>query len=233
MTKTVFISRKLTPESIFLKTLSKEGWSVSGNSFIDFAPKKFILPNKIDWIFFYSKKGIQYFFQKEELPIGVCVAVIGESSAEALRSYNIEADFTGTGEPESTAQEFLKVSENEHVAFICAHHSRHSIRNLLQGKIAFTDVVAYYNMPVENPARQGESILVFTSPTNAEVYFKFHQLETHQSVIAIGKTTAQALNDLGFKDVKIASKPTEKALVATVVSASLNHRHRDDLSSTR
>jgi len=53
---------------------------------------------------------------------------------------------------------------------------------------------------------------VFTSPLNAQAYFARYALLEGQKVVAIGRTTAQAIADLGISNVITAPTPTEEVL---------------------
>ncbi len=55
------------------------------------------IPNltKYDWLFFSSTNGVHTFFKqaKDAIPKDVKIAVVGEKTADAIRSYNLEIDF--------------------------------------------------------------------------------------------------------------------------------------------
>lgn len=64
-------------------------------SFINFEPEMPVVSYK--WLIFTSKNGIKAWFSVYKKEAGQRVAVIGESSAMALREYDVEADFIGSG----------------------------------------------------------------------------------------------------------------------------------------
>ncbi len=63
MSKNIFISRELTPESDFCTTLADVKCKIFDLGLIDFELVHFEVLPECDWIFFYSKAGIDYFFQ--------------------------------------------------------------------------------------------------------------------------------------------------------------------------
>jgi uroporphyrinogen-III synthase len=52
---------------------------------------------------------------------------------------------------------------------------------------------------------------------NAEAYYAQQEILVRQKVIAIGKTTAGKLTELGIQDFLIAPYPTEEGLVEAVL----------------
>lgn len=217
----VFISRYLDPkQSPFLKQLSQYGFTVNGQSMIEFSGVSFQSVPSSQWIFFYSKTAIAYFF--ENLPTHfntsqVKWAAIGAASANYLRKYNVQPDFIGTGEPISTASAFLDVAEGQKVVFARASHSKKSIQELLNGDIQVIDFIVYNNRKRQNIQKRHEEVLVFTSPMNAQAYLSQNKLLSYQQIIAIGNTTAKTLKKLGIRDFTISDKPNELELATSVL----------------
>ena len=76
----IFISRDLATDSIFSKRLQGKA-TVIGLSLVEFQPLIFDAKKSGDWLFFYSKNGIQYYFsQMTSLEVGSVQA--SESSAK-------------------------------------------------------------------------------------------------------------------------------------------------------
>jgi len=70
--------------------LSPAGFEVIGHSLIEFKAIPFDLPSSFDWIFFYSKNAVRYFF--EQIPpenIHSSIAAFGPGTAHFLKSKNI------------------------------------------------------------------------------------------------------------------------------------------------
>lgn len=223
----VFISRNLAKTSLFKKKLEALNMEIVGQSLIQFSPTPFRSIPMVDWIFFYSKNGIKYFLESAitnrflqyltEENLSVKWATIGEGTAEALSAYQIKADFIGNGNPKEVAQIFGKFAENQKVLFPRAKTSKRSIQNLLQQRIIISDLVVYKNEPILDFEIPFCDILVFTSPLNTNTYLKKYPIHPKQKIIAIGKTTENALKDAGLQQIIVADHPSEEQLAKAVL----------------
>ena len=217
----VFISRNLDVESVFLQKLQSAGFKVIGESLIEFSPVPFDEIPETDWIFFYSKKAVRYFFthsRQANLKVDAKIAALGAGTAEALREWQVEAYFTGTGEPTSTARAFLQTARGQRVLFPRAQHSRQSVQRALADVIEAVDLIVYRNEPRTDFALPTCDWLVFTSPLNVQAYAQKYEILPGQSILAIGETTAKALRDIGVSRIKIADAPAEEALANAILS---------------
>lgn len=216
---TIFISRELKSNSPFLALLADKA-RVIGNSLIDFKAVPITHIPQADWLFFYSKKGIRYFF--EQLPQNFSLphlAVIGAASADYLYdNYQLQADFIGTGHPEATAQQFLALAQQKKVVFVQAKQSKQSVQQLIKTQVATAALVVYDNVPKTNIDLPFSDILVFTSPMNAQAYFTQYPLKNNQQVVSIGHSTAKALKTLSINNIHIAEQPNETALAQTCLT---------------
>lgn len=217
---TVFISRPLTDRSKFKEILAGAGWSVAGQSLVEFSPLPFRGIPPADWVFFSSQNAVRFFFrniaeQKLTVPANVKWAALGEATAKVLAEYVDKVDFTGTGEPKTTAAAFRR--GNLTILFPSARHSRQSVMALLNPDFQCIHFEIYDNRPVADPPHRDDDVLVFTSPMNAQAYFSTHILAKNQRVVAIGQTTAETLRELGITDVRVAAEPTEKGLAEAVL----------------
>ena len=218
--KRVFISRDLNEKSVFLKTLSSAEFEVIDHSLIEFKAIPFHLSTSYDWIFFYSKNAVRFFFEKVSAKnIHSSIAAFGPGTAHFLKSQNIPIHFCGSGKASSTAKEFLKVVKKQSVLFPRAKHSRKSIQNLLQDQIKAIDLVIYDNQTKTDFDLENLDILVFTSPLNARAYFKKYNFLKGQRVIAIGKTTAKQLKNIGIQKIEISESPSEFSLAKMILKA--------------
>lgn len=217
--KSVFISRELSPSSPFRSLLEAEGWQVAGQSLIDFKTLPFELPPSLDWLFFYSKQGVKAFC--EQVPArawpGCRLAAIGPGTAQHLADYGHRLDFVGNGLPETTAKAFAEVGKDQLVAFVQARNSRQSVQRLLAGALNALSLIVYDNAPKPDLRQQDADVLVFTSPMSARAYFRQWPLMPGQQLVAIGQPTAAALAELGRTAV-MADEPTEVALAAAVLA---------------
>lgn len=223
--KRVFISRFLKPDSIFSQRLVAAGLEVIGESLIDFEAVVFDSIPTVDWIFFYSGTGVHFFFEQLEkqqliLSEGIQFAALGSGTADKFPA-SYTANFIGQGKPEAVATQFLAVAYGKQVLFPRAATSRQSIQQFLKSEIQSEDLIVYKNTPKKNIDLPDCDCLVLTSPMNATVYFSQKAFQTHQKVIAIGQTTASALEKLGITRFQIAENSTEEALVEAVLAATV------------
>jgi uroporphyrinogen-III synthase len=219
--KKVFITRDLKETDFFKTALEKVGFSVFGQSLIAFSKVDFTFVPECDWLFFYSKNGVKYFFESvdNQLVINKKIGTIGESTAAYLVvNFGIKANFIGTGEPLQTAKDFIQIAANKTVIFPHAKYSKQSIQQQLGKNIIAKDLIVYENKMLTGFDIIDADVLVFTSPMNVEAYFNKITLESNQKIISIGNTTAKALELIGFNDFFIAKIPSEKGLVEAILA---------------
>lgn len=215
----VFVSRPLSDDSIFLMKMQQAKIDVSAQSLIKFSALPFEVPTQTDWLFFYSKKGVKYFFEKVSLSSErPKIACIGQGTANYLQEKTgLNSDFVGNGAPKESAQAFLEVAKQQRVTFVRAMNSKKSVQQFLEHKIISIDCIVYQNHPIDEQYLFSGEILVFTSPLNVKTYFNLNRLGPTQKVVAIGQSTAAALTECGIIQIHIAPEPTELALAETVL----------------
>lgn len=219
----VFITRNIKETDFFKTALEEVGFSVVGQSLIEFSPIHFNEIFDFDWLFFYSKNGVRFFFNQlnnNQLEIikNKKIGTIGNGTAKFLiDKYNIQADFIGTGEPLQTSKAFAQKAANQKVLFPRAKQSKKSIQTQLSKVIEVIDLVVYENRPKNNLKIPESDYLVFTSPMNAQIYFQNYQLKSTQKVITIGHTTENALLEIGIDNVVVAKTPSERSLVKAIL----------------
>ena len=215
--KKIFISRALNSDSIFKIKLENEGFEIWDESLLDFELIPFEKIPAVDWIFFYSQKGVHFFFnhiRNNNISFSkkIQFAGFGEKTTEAIEQFT-KCHFIGTGNAKTTAPEFLKIAEGKKILFPRAENSQRSVQQLIDNQSITSDLIVYKNFPKKEIELPHMDYLFFMSPMNAKVFFQKYQLEKSQKVFAIGKTTAQALVDLGVKNVIFPKKPSEEELV--------------------
>ncbi|MGB0931451.1 MAG: hydroxymethylbilane synthase [Chitinophagales bacterium] len=220
--KSVFISRDLEEDSYFAKAMSSNGYEVHAKSLISFNWLDFDTDVEGDWLFFSSRNGVRFFFEQNPmLPERFRVAALGEGTASELRERGFESSFIGEGsDTAAIAEEFgewvMERNKGSRVVFPIAKKSLRGIQKVLEknfkGKIEVQDLVVYSNRVKSNFKIPSCNILVFTSPLNVKTYCKKYAIEAHQTVVSIGKTTGKALEEVGCKNYRLASNPSEIAL---------------------
>ncbi len=222
--KTIFITRKLSNTSIFKTQLEAAGFTVHGKSLLQFSAIDFNRIPKSDWIFFYSKNGVKFFFdclktKNKSVSKNIRWATIGKGTAKYLQSKVSNVDFIGQGNTLETALDFLKLSKGQTVLFPQAEKSRKTIQRLLEGNISDKSLIVYKNEMKKNVLIPDSDALVFTSPMNAKAYFKDRVLFDDQKIFAIGRTTEKTLIGMGIEEYKVAEEPSEESLVKIILTA--------------
>lgn len=220
-TKTVFISRDLQQDSLFFKQLKAADYQIDSGSLLQFEAIPFKHYPVTDWIFFYSRKAVNFFLnQIENLSPDIKIAAYGTGTAAALAAKDKPIHFTGTGAGETTTPLFLKIAKNKTVLFPQARHSRRTVEQLAGEKIESYPLIVYDNKIRKDVKKQKAGILVFTSPLNATAYFQQFKLENDQRVVVIGKATAGAVEKFGIGEIVIAEQPSEAGLAASILKIS-------------
>ncbi|MEM1218362.1 MAG: uroporphyrinogen-III synthase [Bacteroidota bacterium] len=213
----LFITRHLSPDSPIL-ALEKEGWRVWHESLLDFVTSGEPAPKvEVDWIFFSSPKTVQ-FFPWKDWPKATQIACLGPGTAQCVLNHQDKpADWIGNGIPSQVARHFSEIASNSSVLFPRAKHSRRSIQQLLPKHISQTDWVVYINRmksPIDIPTTD---LLVFTSPLNAENYYRHYPNRKELPSLAIGATTAQWLRSQGISIVIETATPSETSLHKSIM----------------
>lgn len=186
----IFITRNLDNNSVFYSLADAE---IKCFSYISIEALPFNWENKSSWLFFYSKNGIKYFFEKVNAAdvVNCKIGVMGYSSAKYLmETIKKEADFIASPDPGKSADQFKEIAKSEHITFIKSKNSLSSFeKNLSQEQYSFVEV---YNNTILDLSENLSlyNVLIFTSPMNVEGYLLHNTISATQEVIAIGKTTA-------------------------------------------
>jgi len=203
----IFISRDLDEQSYLGRYLKNLNIEIDARSLIKIYPiintlDSFIL-KRADWIFFNSKNAIEHFFNLEPLLLKKTkIAVLGRGSETTLRKYGRVADFSGDDlgiSTEEIAKEFAKLVDGQTVFIPRAKDSLKSIQNALTENTTVIDLPIYETVIEENVNKSNADVLVFTSPSNVEAYFKENLAEPNQKIICIGYSTGKAIEAMGLK----------------------------------
>jgi len=220
--KKIFISRRVKKGSFFYKKIKESGFDLDAKSLLSFRQVAFNKIPEIDWIFFYSQKGVHYFFKninKKKIALSkqIRFAGFGKITAKVIESQGVECGFIGTGHAQTTAEAFAKIANKQTILFPRAKHSQRSVQVLLENKIEMLDLVVYNNFPKKNMELSDYDMLIFTSPMNAQAYFQKNKIKKGQQFYAIGQTTAKALKGLGVKKVFVPKNPSMEEIAKLVI----------------
>lgn len=213
------ITRNLAEDSPFKQRMAASDLQITGISLIAFLPTLSEPLPEVDWLFFYSKNGVKFFFEQKRiaLPSTVKIAAMGASTAKTLAWYGHTTDFVGKGKPTHIANAFQQVATGQKVAFLRAKHSKKSVQEIVKDHLQVVDRVVYENRPIHPCCLPFFDILIFTSPLNVKTYFRDNSYQSFQVIFSIGPTTTQALKQVGIENIITASASSEAALVESVL----------------
>ncbi len=206
----ILITKK-EPIEDFKTPLQKEGHKVMGVNFLEYRQVSFDKIPDVDCLFFYSRKGVEFFFkqveEKEiELPNKVKYATLGANTAKTLNNYVKKVHFIGEGQPGITFNAFKEWFSGDTVLAVRADNSLNRLRQVTGVDWKLLDLVVYSNEIKESVNFEEHDIAVLTSPLNAKAYFKF-QNPPFPCLVAIGQTTATAIQTLENEVCFVSSEP--------------------------
>lgn len=217
----VLITRDIEPDNYLITKLASQGIQLDGVSFVIFEAVHFQEIPQTDWLFFYSKNGVKYFFTQpndNELLKNVKLAVIGKATADTLLQMGRTPDFVGEGQPDQVAEVFLQLAKGQSVLFPRAVNSNNSIRKLIEEECNCYDLIVYKNIIQSQLITKQYDTIVFTSPLNVEGYLSLNQIKDESRIISIGPSTTQKLNEFNIINVIESSTPDMASLIKLMVA---------------
>ncbi len=217
--KKLFISRALKSNSKFheLKTL---GWEIVDTSLIEFEEIKFNSVPQTDWIFFYSQRGIEHFFNQQEHDLSNQYAVFGSASAKTFfKITGASPKYTGNGKANLIATTFLNFEKGKSILFVKSKRSLDSLKKLLEKEMTCIDLEVYDSKIKTDIKIPFCHILAFTSPLNVKSYFQKYKIDQTQNIYCIGRTTADYLKQHYNLDSSWCRVPSENNLLQLIKSS--------------
>lgn len=217
--KIILITRKLKNDSALKTWALSQGHTLVDIPFIRTIPVKGLKIPDTDWIFFSSPSVVSCYFEEYELK-QKHVAALGKATANSLAALGYQVDFVGDDEktPTEIGRDFFtQRTINESIFFPLSNLSQ---RNVLthRGNKKVIELVTYHTLPVQSTLNQKPDVIIFTSPSNVESYFSTNKSADSERLIAIGKTTAIALQKAGYIKISVSSTPREEDLINALQS---------------
>lgn len=213
----VYISRNPDEAELFAKMVSAGGFQVEAVNPVRYQTVEIPVIPYADWFFFTSIRTVDHYFDQDlQMPANVRVAAMGSGTAQALKRHGIQPDFTGAdGNTRDTAEAFSQLAKGSEVLFPIAAESLRSIQNQISTQATVKEVIVYETQPAEFPLQISADIYVFTSPSCVNAFIQAQGKPTGK-IIAIGRTTAEALQNHGIAQVILPPFTTEESLADTV-----------------
>jgi hydroxymethylbilane synthase len=220
--KKVLITREENDNDLLAHYLNQLGVEVEFRPYIRISPIRFTSNVQTDWIFFSSKNSVKHFFnQQPVLKKGVKFGVIGTGTADELQSWGHSADFIG-GNVDTTVDGKTFQQELANGATVLFPQSKNSFRTI-QRQLEFTakvfDLYVYDTEVVEDNSPVDTDVVVFTSPSNVEGFFRNNKADDTATYVCIGNTTAKALKPKVSDNFLIAPETTPLGLCDAITSA--------------
>jgi uroporphyrinogen-III synthase len=151
------------------------------------------------------------------------VAAVGRGTASALQALDFDVDVVGDAGADALGWKIVAagLKPGETVVHACGEDARPDLRRVVEGAGAVYLPVVVYRMvpdPVGERAASGEfDAVVIGSPNLAQ---RAAQLfPSHPPAVAIGRTTASALRELGWPPAAVAALPTADDVAAALAHA--------------
>lgn len=215
--RTVFISRNSEDAKIFCRQARDYGFKIIAQSPIAFQQVKIQQIPATDWIFFSSKKSVDFLFnQQPSIATATKLAAIGSGTADALKRHGVSPDFEGNDQSTSdTAENFLKIANGKSVLFPVAENGMRSVQKICEQQLEIQELVIYRTISQKIQLYQKPDILVFTSPSAFENFHR--QFDKQQGIyVAIGISTYNSIKSAGIDSVQMTYATHEQALADLV-----------------
>ncbi len=210
----ILITRTLSEESP-LQQLSKEGYHVIAQSFLEIVPYSISEIPSADVYFYYSKNAAKHFAQAaNSLYLNLNHskhAAMGKGTAKELSNQGLAVDFIGDSSPQIVAEKLLKKYSDYTICFVRAKDSTRSIQN--EWPYPYTEVIAYRSEEKIVQIEKDIHTIIATSPKSFISAMRSCNSSTLKKVICIGPTTYNAVNIMVEVNTIMASSSTEAALL--------------------
>lgn len=217
ISKRIFISRYVYSNSPLLQNASYE---LFAKSLIKFESKKVETFPDADWYFFYSRNGVYFGLRQltdRTLLDNIKIATMGKGTAlQYEQMQGAKPQFIGSGDADNVSSAFIKVAQGKKVVFIRAVNSIKSIQENLKYDLDTHELITYNNFINPRADIPETDIAIFTSPMNVDAYFKLKKVEAAKTLIALGKSTRNAISRYSDQDVHMPNEPSEAALRALI-----------------
>ncbi len=202
--------------------------------------RKILSAKKYDWLLFTSENGVRYFFEllaRENLDAraiaNMKIAAIGKGTAHRLKEYKINADFVPSEyTSEAMLREFPKDKDIASLNFlrVKGNFLNDYLVDGLEKLNANVDTVEVYKINKSKPDEQtisriiedGIDAITFTSQSTVNNFLTLFGMEEAKHIFeraipfAIGPVTAQALEQHGIKNYRIAKIHTVAGIIEEI-----------------
>ncbi len=210
----IFVSKKITSDSLFNKAFLGENIEVLGEALISFKGIDFTDIPKSDWLFFTSRNSARFFFKKNPDISGRKIACVGSGTYQEVVKHVSKIDFVGNDvDIKKVGEEFAAKVGNGIALFPVSNITRRTIQQFFKNPLQAIDFPTYETIEKVEFDIPFCEVLVFTSPSSVRAYFSKYSLQEKQGVVAIGITTGKELELFGVKNYNMPKITGELGLV--------------------
>lgn len=213
--KQLFVSRTESDPEELAAVLSAHNYSLVARSFLAFEKVYTPLETQFDVIFFSSPRSVIFFIAQHALQAHTPIACAGRGTADfLLQATGRSADFTGqdSTDMQQVAENFKIWCAGRKVLFPVSDRSLKTVSSVFDPDQKVELIT--YKTAIKGQKIPECSVYVFTSPSNVEGFFAMNTLPKDARVIAWGKSTANALQERGVKQVEILPEASVKGLAS-------------------
>ena len=220
--KKVFVTKTFKEDDYLPRALGKLGFTVEGESLIEFKEIKIRFLPRTEWIFFSSKHAVRYFFkQNPKVEKTIKFGCVGSSTAAELRAHGHRANFIGQStDIKLVGKQFSSIVGSHSVLFPIARGSMQSIQWQMVKRDSVINLEVYATLNRSREVNPDFDVVIFTSPSNVESYFEKNTWSPKQKAIAMGEATGKALEKLKIKKYTMPKSFDDLGLLHAVLGLS-------------
>lgn len=170
---------------------------------------------------FTSKNAVLAFDQIVNAEVPWKIFCIGLSTKKFVTKVFGEEKISGTADNAAAlADIILKDAEIKKVIFFCGKQRREELpEKLKSAEIEIEEIVVYetFETPQKTSKKNYDGILFF-SPSAVKCFFSLNKINDQTQIFAIGKTTAEAIQQHTNRELIIAEMPGEESMIDQVIS---------------
>ena len=192
----VYISRDQQDTILFYDQVTDYGYDLIAEAPLSFEMVEVNHFPFADWIFFTSKRAVEFFFQQNMIPSQTArIGALGSGTASSLMQLGIHPHFSGNdGDTIQTAHEFSKIAKGLHVMFPVSENGMRTVQKILEPVSFIHELVVYRSIQKKINTNPSAEISVFTSPSAFRAFTNQFGIPTGE-LVAMGKSTQQAMVD--------------------------------------
>jgi uroporphyrinogen-III synthase len=219
----IFITRNLQAHHLFSSSLISQGFEVHGISLITFNTIAMKNMPQTDWVFFSSKHAVENFFKQKPAITNQKFGAIGKSTADAIRKFGKRAEFIGQSTDTKTiGKQFAARVGSASVLFPVAKGSLRSVQSQFVKKDQTFDMNVYETIEHSDIPMPAADLLIFTSPSNVNAFFKVNKIEPHHKIIAMGGATEAELRKHGVRKCTLPNSFDDLGILRAVYKLAVN-----------